>query len=168
MDTIDILGTNRFEVYTKVREACRGIVLREGEILLSYERNTDQWFLPGGGLEDGENLLQCCQRELAEETGFVVSPEKHFLTINEYYEEWKFVSHYFQCRITGKTPRQLTAREAEVGLEPRWLPLQEAVAIFSKHQEYADNEMKRGAYLREYRALCAFLEEMGGSYGNSK
>ena len=32
---------------------------------------------------------------------------------------------------------------------------------FSKHQDYANvNEMKRGAYLREYEALSNFIEIM--------
>lgn len=157
METINIYGDNRFAQYTKIREACRGIVIRDDLILLTYEVNTDQWFIPGGGLEGEENTQKCCIRELAEETGFVVEPLYHFATINEYYEEWKFISHYFICEITGETARVLTQREAEVGLEPRWIPLQEAVTIFSKHQDYAHNEMKRGAYLREYQALLAYL-----------
>lgn len=156
METINIYGDNRHDMYTKIREACRGIVERGGMILLTYEVNTDQWFIPGGGLEDQESIEQCCIRELAEETGFVVNPLFRFLTINEYYEEWLYNSHYFICEITRETQRLLTKREAEVGLEPRWIPLQEAVSIFSKHQDYAHDEMKRGGYLREYRALMAY------------
>lgn len=155
---INIYGDNRFPEHTKVREASRGIVIRNGMILLTYEVNTDQWFIPGGGLKGEETTLQCCIRELAEETGYVVNPQRHFATINEYYEEWLYISHYFICEITGETQRLLTEREAEVGLEPRWVPLQEAIAIFSKHQEYAHDEMKRGAYLREYKALLAYLK----------
>lgn len=159
MKSIDIYGENRFERYTKTREACRGIVIRDGLILLTYEVNTDQWFIPGGGLEDNESLEECCVRELAEETGCVVEAKKRFLTINEYYEEWKFVSHYYVCDYIGDTERTLTEREAEVGLEPRWILLKEAIEIFSKHQEYAtENEMKRGAYLREYNALLTFRD----------
>lgn len=155
---IDIYGDNRFPEHSKVREACRGIVIRDGLILLTYEVNTDQWFIPGGGLEYSESIKQCCIRELAEETGYVVKPQNHFVTINEYYEEWRFISHYFTCEITGETQRLLTDREAEVGLEPRWIPLHEAVTIFSKHQDYAYDEMKRGSYLREYNALLAYLK----------
>ena len=41
-----------------------------------------------------------------------------------------------------------------MGLEPRWISLEEAIDIFAKHQDYAaEDEMKRGAYLREYEAL---------------
>jgi len=161
MKTINIYGDNSFAEHSKVREACRGIVVQDGMILLTYEVNTDQWFIPGGGLEDAETIRECCIRELSEETGFSVDPLDHFLTINEYYEEWLFISYYFVCKITGKTNRQLTVRETEVGLEPRWIPLQEAVNIFSKHQVYAHDEMKRGAYLREHNALTVFQGKTG-------
>ncbi len=158
METIRIYGDNRFDKYTKTRVACRGIVVKGGNILLTYETNEDQWFIPGGGLEENENLKECCARELAEETGYAVKPLDPFLVIHEYYEEWLYVSHYFLCEITGQTQRRLTQREEAAGLEPRWISLADAVTIFSKHPEYADHEMKRGAYLREYRALCAYLK----------
>lgn len=157
METITIFGDNRLAEYTKVREACRGIIVRDGMILLTYEVNSDQWFIPGGGMEKGESTQQCCIRELAEETGIAVQPKSHFLTINEYYEQWRFVSHYFTCEITGEAQQMLTEREMEMGLEPRWIPLTEAVEIFSHHQDHAHNEMKRGAYLREYEALKVYL-----------
>lgn len=159
METINIYGENRFEAHTKMRKACRGIVISNGMILLTYEVNTDQWFIPGGGLEPGENLEECCVRELAEETGRIVNPLYRHLTIREFYEEWLFESHYFVCELEGETARKLTEREVEVGLEPRWIPLLDAVDIFSKHKEYAaTDEMKRGAYLREYEALSCFLK----------
>lgn len=158
MEIINVYGKNRFEKYTKTREACRGIALSGEKILLTYEVNTDQWFIPGGGLEFNESREECCVRELAEETGYIVKPLEQYLTINEYYGEWFFISNYFVCDFIGKTKRKLTEREVEVGLEPRWINLKEAKEIFSKHQDYADvNEMKRGAYLREYKALSNFM-----------
>lgn len=93
MKTIDIYGENRFDHYTKLREACRGIVVKNDKILLTYEVNTDQWFIPGGGLEDDESSGECCVRELAEETGCVVETKEQYLTINEYHEDWLFVNH---------------------------------------------------------------------------
>lgn len=96
---------------------------------------------------------------MAEETGYAVKPLSRYLVINEYYEEWLFVSHYFICEVAGETKRNLTEREIMTGLEPRWVPFEEAVEIFSKHQDYADrDEMKRGAYQREYSALMCFVQ----------
>lgn len=159
MKLLNIYGDNRHKKHTKTREACRGILISEEKILLTYEVNTDQWFIPGGGLEINESLEDCCVRELAEETGCIVKTNKHYLKINEYYEEWFFISHYFVCDFIGETKRKLTEREVEVGLEPKWISLNEAIEIFSKHQEYAcENEMKRGAYLREYNALSYFIK----------
>lgn len=156
MKKIAIYGDNRQEEATKVRIACRGVILSQDKIFLVHETNIDQWMLPGGGLEGDETLEGCCIRELAEETGMVVKPEKHYLTIDEYYGEWLFTSHYFICTPQGETERHLTDLETKLGLEPEWISLEEAVRIFSEHQKYAEtDEMRSGAYLREYSALEA-------------
>lgn len=161
MQTITISGANRFSEHTRTRVACRGIVIEQGTILMSYEKNTDQWFIPGGGLEKGETLPACCRRELEEETGTLVAVGEHFLTIEEYYEEWQFISHYFLCTVEGKGKQALTAQEIETGLEPRWIPFAEAKAIFARYQEYATtDEMKRGAYQREDMALRMYEQMM--------
>ena len=159
MKTVEIIGANAHEHFEKTRIACRGIIIENGQILLTYEENTDQWFIPGGGLEGDETLAQCCIRELAEETGFLVNVGEHFLTLEEYYAEWRYESHYFVCERVGETERKLTEGEKKAGLVPRWIDLSAAVETFSRHQEYAQiSEMKRGGYLREYKALLAFLE----------
>lgn len=159
MKEIEILGANRFETFTKTRTGCRAVILREGKILLSHETGTGWWLVPGGGLEQGETPEECCIREVEEETGVLVKPLRQFLTLYEYYEEYRYISHYFICEITGQGQMRLTENEAARGLEPAWLPLSEAIELFSKHQSYADtNEEKRGSYQREYTALTEFLQ----------
>ena len=160
MKTLYTYGSNRHSTHEKTRAACRGIVVEDGNILLSYETVSDQWFIPGGGMEPGETPEACVVRELAEETGCQVRPLGQFLSIFEYYEEWEYISHYFVCEVTGQTERKLTPAEAERGLVPRWLPLEAALAIFAAHESHAHNEEKRGCYLREYRALCAYGEAL--------
>lgn len=158
MKTIDIFGENYFGTYTQTRDGCRGIIVRDGNILLSREENTDYWLIPGGGMEPGETPEECCVREVREETGYIVKPVKQFLTLHEYYEEWRYTSHFFVCEVTGNGVQELTRQEQERGLIPRWVSLPEALSIFEKHADYASaNEEKRGAYLREYTALCEFL-----------
>ena len=160
MKTIDIVGENYFGAWEKTRTACRGIVIREGKLLLSYETATDQWMLPGGGLEEGETEEACCVREVAEETGVLIHPSQCLLEIDEYYEEWKYVNRYFSGTVMGSERIQLTQREKEVGMEPRWLPVEEIMKIFSRHAAYADtDEMRRGMYLREYTALCELINK---------
>ena len=153
MKTVEIVGKNYLGEWDKLRIACRGIVIEKGNILLSYETVTGQYMLPGGGREGDESEAQCAAREFSEETGFIFTPLKCVVEIDEYYEKWKGISYYFLGEITGTCERKQTEREPEVGMEPRWVPLDEAIEIFSKHELYAEDEMKRGLYLREYTAL---------------
>lgn len=157
MKTIEILGDDREPVYTKTVEGCRGILIRGGKILLSYYRNEDQYLIPGGGLEAGEALVECCERELAEETGILVDPHTHYLTLEEYYHEYYFKSHYFLCEFVGECKQRLTENEIKTGLEPVWVDFDEAVRIFSTYKSYKDtNEMRYGAYYREWIALTEY------------
>lgn len=158
MKEINILGANRFETYSKTRIGCRGIVIQNGKLLVSREEVTDYWMLPGGGLEKNETLEECCIREISEETGYLVKPIKEYLVMNEYYEECRYVSHFFICEVIGQGEQKLTEVEKMRGLIPKWINIQFFLDIVSKHQDYAAaNEEKRGAYLREYTAITQYL-----------
>ena len=159
MKELNILGANRFEAYSKTRAGSRAVILRGKDILLSHETNTDVWMIPGGGQEKEETPEACCIREVEEETGCIVRPVRHFLTLNEYYEEYRYITDYFSCELAGQGKLHLTEAEMRRGLTPVWLPLREASALFSRHQDYADiSEEKRGIYLREFTALREYLE----------
>lgn len=161
MKTLEIIGDNHFEAWTKQRVACRGIVISGEKALLSYEEKTDQYGIPGGGIEGEETLEECCAREIAEETGIVVSVDEKYLIMNEFYEEWFFETHFFICKAIGETERKLTSREQKVRMLPKWVDIQDAIDIFSKYQEYAEtNEEKRGIYLREYIALNELVNRL--------
>ena len=158
MKTIEIFGANRFETCTKTREGCRAIVIRNGKILLTHEINSGWWLIPGGGLEKGETAEECCIREVEEETGYIVRPLEQFLRLNEYYEEYCYISYYFVCEVCGKGQMRLTDAEKQRGVEPQWIPVGEALDIFSKHESYAAvSEEKRGSYQREYTALKEYM-----------
>ena len=140
----------------KIRIASRGIVVEEGRILLTYETNTDVYMSPGGGLEDGETLEECCQRELREESGITVNVLEKFLQINEYCPECMYVSNYFFCDKTGICPQSLTDLEISHGATPRWLTIEEALELFG---EYPSKRRDISSlYQREYTMLNKYLE----------
>ena len=164
MKTIEIVGKNYFGHWTHERTACRCIVIEDGCVLLSYAARDDLWMIPGGGLEAGEDEGTCCVRELAEETGRIVLPSACALEIDEYYEDCKYVSRYFFGAVVGRCQIKLTEAERRMGLEPRWLPGEEALHIFSRHADYTDtDEERRGIYQREHTALSALLTN-GSTY----
>lgn len=158
MKVMEIVGRNFSGTAAHTREACRGLVLQDGKLLLSHELVSGWYLIPGGGVEGVETPEECCARELLEETGYIVTPGEHFLTLKEYYGDWCYISHYFRCQITGQDKTSLTELEESRGLVPEWVDFEEACAIFAAHERYADWEEKRGSYQREDRALTCFRE----------
>jgi ADP-ribose pyrophosphatase YjhB (NUDIX family) len=53
-------------------------VIENGNLLVVKHKKKGRswWCLPGGGLEPGETLEACVQREIMEETGLRIRPEK--------------------------------------------------------------------------------------------
>ncbi len=139
------------------RHACRGIVIKDGKILLSYESNEDKFIIPGGGVEEGETFAECCAREIKEETGIIVKPIEEYLEIEELFLNWKHIQHYFLCEFVEDTGKQsLTDAEIKNGDVPRWIRFEDAVETFGKYEEFHDiNIADYGLYRREFLALKA-------------
>ncbi len=56
--------------------ACAIIVNEEEKILLIKRNDSPLWSLPGGTMELGESIGQCCLREVKEEVGIKATVEK--------------------------------------------------------------------------------------------
>ncbi|MEL3907007.1 MAG: NUDIX domain-containing protein [Treponema sp.] len=138
-----------------IRHACRGILIHDNRILLCYEANNDKYIIPGGGIEEGETLEQCCEREILEETGIAVTVRHRYLEIEELFDVWNHFNHYFLCNIRAETGKQhLTEGEKQAGYTYVWLPLEEALDIFGNYERYRTIDLaKYGLYRREFTAL---------------
>jgi len=161
VNILEIKGANRFETFTKTRIGSRGVIVKGDKILLSHETVSGWWLIPGGGMEEGETPEECLIREINEETGLIVRPQEEFLILHEYYEEYRYTSHYYVCEVTGQGRMNLTDEEKRRGLEPEWILLDDALELFSKHESYAAvSEEKRGSYQREYMALTEYRNRL--------
>lgn len=59
-----------------------GLIIDHGKILLTdeYRMGMKMSKFPGGGLEDGEGILDCLKREIREELGHEIIDHQHFYT----------------------------------------------------------------------------------------
>ena len=75
---------------------------RDGEILLLHRAGgalSGQWFLPGGGVEDGETPEEGARRELAEEAGISIDGE---LELVGAYPMEVYGGHWLQLSYRGR------------------------------------------------------------------
>jgi 8-oxo-dGTP diphosphatase len=90
------------------------VVNDSGQVLAVRRRDTGQWEPPGGVLELGETIEEGLIREVREETGLVVAPER--LTGVYKNMRHKIIALVFRCRVVSGTP---TAGAETV--EVRWM-----------------------------------------------
>jgi len=85
----------------KIRLQSRIIALSDSndKILLVRNPGKEFWYLPGGGLEDDEDIRACAIREMKEETGLnielgklIYAQELHDLKTNTIHSEFMFLA----------------------------------------------------------------------------
>lgn len=94
------------ELYqNRIRVRVNGILIQSSSILMvqihSPVTNQLVWMPPGGGLEFGESLESCLEREFEEETGARISTGE-FLFLNELIEApYHAIELFYRVRQTG-------------------------------------------------------------------
>ena len=155
---IQLINDDYLGHFDHLRHASRGILVKDGKVLLGYESNNDIYMIPGGGVEGEESYSACCERELLEETGIKIKALTEYLDIEELFDVWKHICHYFICEYvedTGKT--HFTEAEEQAGYKSVWMTVDEALSIFGRYEEYRkDNIPVYGLYKREYFALLEY------------
>lgn len=160
IDTID--GKSIFK-----RPATRAIALRGELILLCYTERYQDYSLPGGGIDEGEDIASAMIRELQEETGAInISNIKKFGIYEEYrpwyrpdYDIQHIISYCFTCSVNedlGDTT--LEHYEISNGMKPVWINIHEAI----KHNEetIAHSDKKGMSIERETYLLRLIREEL--------
>src|SRR5262245_45730378 len=81
------------------------------KVLLTRRTDNGRWCLPGGALDPGESLEECCVREVWEETGLQVRVVRligiystpHRVTYYADGQQWQIVAAHFLAAVTGGT-----------------------------------------------------------------
>lgn len=99
------------------------VVDPDGRILLHRRTDNELWSIPGGGMEVGETIAETVVREVEEETGLKVEPERlvgiytnprHVTSYDDGEVRQQF-SICFACRIVGGQLLDRTDESLEVG-----------------------------------------------------
>ncbi|MFU0841769.1 MAG: 8-oxo-dGTP diphosphatase MutT [Burkholderia sp.] len=78
--------------------------IRRGDSILATQRGygefKDGWEFPGGKVEPGETPEEAIVREIREELGATVRPEKLITTVECDYPKFHLTMHCFLCSVT--------------------------------------------------------------------
>jgi len=89
--------------------------LREGKVLMVRFQEPGRegfWIMPGGGMEPGEGVFTCAERECLEETGLRVRAERAIYTQEVIGADYHHVKFWVLC-TPGEGPLHLENRVSE-------------------------------------------------------
>ena len=124
------------------RNAARAIVIDGEDILLLYTARYHDYTIPGGGLDEGEDVIAGMVRELEEETGAQnIHSIKPFGIIEEF-RPWKgedanvmhMISNCYTCKIDRKLgDTNYEDYEIKNGMKAEWTNIHDAIAHNEKN-----------------------------------
>ncbi len=110
----------------------RAVFFVDGNVCLVHYPSTARYTLPGGGKETDESFDEAIRREVLEETGYTVTSAKKTLILKEHFEDSVWHHHYYYVEVSKQNTQQsLTQEETELGLNPVFKPLEEALEILA-------------------------------------
>lgn len=129
---------------TKIRDTVKVVLFNEkGEVALThyppssnYPQN--EYYLPGGGVEKGEDLETALRREVIEEVGCKIKNIEELGQINEYWTKnpRKNVLFCYKAEVEGEVKElKLTTKEKERGQKVIWLDPKRAIEEVNKNHD---------------------------------
>ena len=149
------------------RLSTRSISLQGNSILLLYTERYEDYSLPGGGLDLGEDQEEGMKRELREETGAQNITNIQPFGAYEEYRPWRkadydiqhMISYCYTCDIDKQLGESsMEFHEINNGMKPIWINIYDAI----KHNEntMATSEKKGMSIERETFLLKLIAENI--------
>lgn len=119
------------------RLCTRSIVIQEDNILLLFTERYEDYSLPGGGLDLGEDQIQGMMRELNEETGAIDIKNIQAFGAYEEYRSWNkpdfeiqhMISYCYTCEINKELgTSKMESYETKNGMKALWINIHEAIS----------------------------------------
>lgn len=136
---------NPQKVNFKERTAVRLVLMDKNKhVALLFVGKYNYHKIPGGGVEEGEELLDALKREVLEETGHHFIVEKELGIIKEQRNTIKQLqtSYCWLGKVTGeKQQHAFTEKELSEGFALQWMPIKKAIETI-KAEKPTDYEGK--------------------------
>lgn len=152
------------------RLATRSITLQGDLILLLYTERYEDYSLPGGGLDKGEDKIEGMKRELNEETGALnIRNIKPFGTYKEYrpwhkadFDLQYMISYCYTCDINKELGNsKMESYETNNGMKAVWININDAI----KHNEKTmATSAKKGMSIERETFLLKRIAEQTQNY----
>lgn len=137
------------------RRAARAVLQDTvGQIAVMYFTSTGSYKLPGGGIDEGEEILNALAREIQEETGYTIDSPKELCVIeeNRYICGMHQISYCFTARAKDFVGTQRTEKEVREGMELRWAEnYDEAIRWIEANVNPAEGESPIGLAMMKLR-----------------
>ena len=134
----------------KIRYGARGIIERkDGLIAVFNKEEKNEYKLPGGGIDEGEEPEQAFIRECLEETGCEIDDINFWWITKELksLDNFQQVSYVFSAKVIKDTGKlNLTEKEKDEGAKLLWLSPEEALEKIVK----CSTELKESKYDNMY------------------
>lgn len=162
----DVTTLEEKTIFTRL--ATRSIVIKRDTILLLYTQRYEDYSLPGGGLDEGEDKVEGMKRELCEETGAQGIKNIKPFGVYEEYRPWHkpdhdiqhMISYCYTCDANKELGEsQLESYETKNGMKAVWINIHEA--IDHNKQTMATSAKKGMSIERETFLLELIAESIG-------
>jgi 8-oxo-dGTP pyrophosphatase MutT (NUDIX family) len=122
----------------KDRPTGKVVLLNEkNEVALVSNKVTNLFLLPGGGIEESENIVEGTKRECREETGYEIGITSELGVTEDYRirDSRHCISYGFVAKALSQGQIALTENESNIGFFMQWFSLEEAVEVFAAQEE---------------------------------
>lgn len=141
-----------------IRVAARAVLLNDkNQIAVMYFTNTGSYKLPGGGVDEGEEIETALRREVREETGYEITDIQPIGRVEEdrYYYGMHQTSWCFTARATEFTGVELTPKEAKRGMTLQWVDsFDEAIAKVESSSQVDEDASPIGLIMMKLRDVA--------------